>query len=128
MEVFKILENLFIYFVDDIFFIGNFELGSVIVFNEEGYNFLKRILKKDIISFDEFIQEEKNWFFILLECEIFKSFNSSLIFIINNEIDVIYLYFINNCNIYCKGCYLFNKYRNKEDFDLFVDVFVDSIK
>lgn len=55
MEVFKILENLFIYFVDDIFFIGNFELGSVIVFNEEGYNFLKRILKKDIISFDEFI-------------------------------------------------------------------------
>lgn len=41
MEVFKISENSLIYFVDDIPFIGNFELGSVIAFNEEGYNFLK---------------------------------------------------------------------------------------
>ncbi len=128
MEVFKISENSLIYFVDDIPFIGNFELGSVIAFNEEGYNFLKRILKKDTISFDEFTQEEKNWFSTLLECEILKSLNSSSTLITNNEIDAIYLHFTNNCNIYCKGCYSFNKYRNKEDFDLSVDVFVDSIK
>lgn len=64
----------------------------------------------------------------MLECEILKSLNSSSTLITNNEIDAIYLHFTNNCNIYCKGCYSFNKYRNKEDFDLSVDVFVDSIK
>ncbi|ABP66270.2 hypothetical protein Csac_0650 [Caldicellulosiruptor saccharolyticus DSM 8903] len=99
MEVFKISENSLIYFVDNIPFVGNFELGSVIAFNHKGYDFFKKVLKKDTISFDEFSQEEKNWFSALMECEILKNLKSSSTHIPNNEIDAIYLHFTNNCNI-----------------------------
>jgi len=128
VEVFKVSENSLIYFIDDIPFIGNFEEGSVIAFDEEGYAFLKKLFKNNKIHLQEISDIEATWYNNLKECNIIEGIGSNSTHIINNEIEAIYLHFTDNCNIHCKGCYSFNKYRNKKNLDLSVDAFLDSVR